>query len=191
LQQLLKSRSRPAGAPGPGRWIVDPARTRVNFSGRASRLLPTVRAWFAAAAGEVRIGDDPDDSDLEVVVDVASLTTGKGAWDQALKAADPLSAAAFPVATYRSRSVRWTGPGQAKVDGDLELSGGTQPVSLVVSYETDQSDLDALSGWFSRDEVLLKAAGSIVNESPASIPGLSYLVPRRFDLDIRAVAIPV
>jgi polyisoprenoid-binding protein YceI len=178
VQELLTTRTRPAGVPGPGRWLVDPARTRVNCSGRASRLLPTVRASFAATAGEVRIGDDPADSGLEVTIDVGSLSTGKGAWDQVLRAADPLLAAAFPVATYRSRSIRWTAPGQAEIDGDLELGGAAQQVSLAVSYRDD-------------DEVVLTAAGSIVSTSPVSIPGLSYLVPRRFDLDIEAVAVPV
>jgi polyisoprenoid-binding protein YceI len=177
MAQLLATRTRPAGVPGPGRWIVDPARTRVNCSGRASRLLPTVQAWFAATAGEIRIGDDPNDSGLDVSIDVAHLTTGNGAWDQALRAADPLSATRYPVATYRSRSIRWTAPGQAEIDGDLELSGGSQRVSLSVSYRDGE------------DEVELSATGSIMNQSPVSIPGLSYLVPRRFALDIQAVAI--
>jgi polyisoprenoid-binding protein YceI len=178
MAQLLATRTRPAGVPGPGRWIVDPARTRVNCSGRASRLLPTVQAWFAATAGEIRIGDDPDDSGLDVSVDVANLTTGKAAWDQALRAADPLCAGRYPVATYRSRSIRWTAPGQAEIDGDLELSGGTQQVSLSVSYRDDD------------DQVELSVTGSIVNHTPVNIPGLSYLVPRRFALSIQAVAIP-
>jgi polyisoprenoid-binding protein YceI len=178
MAQLLATRTRPAGVPGPGRWLVDTARTRVNCSGRASRLLPTVRAWFAATGGEVRIGDDPDDSGLEVTIDVGSLTTGTGAWDQALRAADPLSAAVFPLATYRSRSIRWTAPGKADIDGDLELAGGTQQVPLAVRYRDDE------------DVVKLSATGSIVSNVPVSIPGLSYLVPRRFALDIEAVAVP-
>jgi polyisoprenoid-binding protein YceI len=178
MAQLLATRTRPAGLPGPGRWLVDPARTRVSCSGRASRLLPTVKAWFAATAGEISIGDDPDDSALEVSIDVANLSTGKGAWDQALRAADPLSAAVYPVATYRSRSIRWTAPGRAEIDGDLELSGGTQRVSLSVAYRDDE------------DAVELSAIGSIENRAPGNIPGLSYLVPRRFALDIQAVAVP-
>jgi polyisoprenoid-binding protein YceI len=178
MAQLLATRTHPAGVPGPGRWIVDPARTRVNCSGRASRLLPTVQAWFAATAGEIRIGDDPDDSGLDVTIDVANLTTGKGAWDQALRATDPLSTAMYPVATYRSRAIRWTAPGQAEIEGDLELSGGTQQVSLSVSYR-DREDV-----------VELSATGSIVNQAPVNIPGLSHLVPRRFALDIQAVAVP-
>jgi polyisoprenoid-binding protein YceI len=178
MAQLLATRTRPAGVPGPGRWLVDPARTRVNCSGRASRLLPSVQAWFAATAGEIRVGDELDDSGLEVSIDVASLRTGKSSWDQALRAADPLSAVRYPVATYRSRSIRWTAPGQAEIDGDLELGGGTQQVSLSVSYRDGE------------DVVELTATGSIVNEAPVNIPGLSYLVPRRFALDIQAVAVP-
>jgi polyisoprenoid-binding protein YceI len=170
---------RPAGVPGPGRWLVDPARTRVNLSGRAARVLPTVRARFDATAGEIRIGDDPRDSGIEVSIDVATLTTGTSAWDQALRAADPLSAEQFPVATYRSRSIRWTGPGRAEVDGDLELGGSRQQVSLAVSYRDDA------------DQVELSASGSIVNRARVNIPGLSALVPRRFTLDIAAVAVPV
>jgi polyisoprenoid-binding protein YceI len=179
MAQLLATRARPAGVPGPGRWLVDPARSRVICSGRASLLLPTVRAWFAASAGEVRIADDPGDSGLDVVIDVASLTTGKGPWDQALRAADPLSASAFPTATYRSRSIRWTGPGHAEVVGDLDLGGRTQQVALTVEYR----DRD--------DDVELTASGSIAAETRINVPGFSALIPRQFALDIEAVAVPV
>ena len=120
MAQLLATRTSPAGVPGPGRWLLDPARTRVTCSGRASRLLPTVRAWFAATSGEVRIAEDPADSALEVTIDVASMTTGRTAWDHALRAADPLSATDHPVATYRSHSIRWTAAGRAEIDGTLE-----------------------------------------------------------------------
>jgi polyisoprenoid-binding protein YceI len=178
MAQLLATRTLPAGVPGPGRWLLDPARTRVICSGRASRLLPTVRAWFAATSGEVRIAEDPADSALEVTIDVASMTTGRTAWDHALRAADPLSATDHPVATYRSHSIRWTAVGRAEIDGTLELSGGTQQVPLAVTYH-DQGD----------QLVTLSATGSIVNHSPVSLPGLSSLVPHRFALDIDAVAL--
>ena len=177
MPQLLATRTSHAGVPAPGRWVLDSARTRVSISGRASRFLPTVRAGFAAASGEVCISDDPTDARLEVSVGVASLSTGKAAWDQALRAADPLSAASFPVATFRSRTIRWIEPGHAHIDGELELTGRRQPVSLSASYHDD-------------GEVTLTAAGSIVSEKSVSVPGFSYLVPREFTLDIEAVAVP-
>jgi len=179
MAQLLEMQTRPAGVPGPGRWVVDPARTRVTCSGRASRIAPTVRAWFRATTGAVDIAADDGKSSLEVIIDIASVTTGRAVWDLAIQTADPLSAAAYPTATYRSCSITWTEPGHAEIDGELELAGATQPVSLAVRYR-----------YQNQDAVELAATGSIVSRDRLNVPGLTYLVPRQFALDIETVAVP-
>jgi polyisoprenoid-binding protein YceI len=165
------------GIPAPGWWLLDPARTTVTCSGRASRLAPTVRARFGVVGGHVAVAEDPGDSQLEVVVDLRSLTTGRAAWDQVLHAADPLGAATSPLATYRSSAIEWRAPGHAAVAGSLGLGDRAQGVSLTVRYD------------YEGEGVRLAATGDMAQPA-APVPGLSYLMPRRFTLDIRAFAIP-
>jgi polyisoprenoid-binding protein YceI len=167
----------PTSVPAPGLWRLDPATATVTCSGRASRLAPSVWARLAVVAGHVAVAENPEQSSLEVVVDLHSLTTGKAAWDQILHAADPLGAAASPLATYRSSAIDWQEPGHATVDGFLGLATGARAVVLDVEYEYDDAG------------VRLAAAG-VMAQPARPMPGLSYLMPRRFTLDIRAFAVP-
>jgi polyisoprenoid-binding protein YceI len=165
----------PAHGPAPGLWLLDPVETVVTCSGRASRLAPTVRAQLAVVSGHVAI-DDAARSELEVIVDVHSLTTGRASWDQILHSADPLKAATSPLATYRSHTVTWQAPGHAAVAGFLGLAGATHPLPLDVEFE------------YGDGGVRLSATGTLAHPT-LSLPGLGYLVPRQFTVDIHAVAV--
>ena len=160
-----------------GRWLLDPARASVAFSGRASRLAPT----FAAVFPGVRGGIDLDDGSLDVALDVAGMTTGNRAWDDLLRALDPFDAQRHPVATYRGR-VDWDG-GSGRVSGVLSLRGVSRPVPL-------EAQLLAAG----RDEVRLRATGSVDRRHlgvRCELPGIARLVPDVLRLEIVVTALRV
>lgn len=72
----------------------------------------------------------PQNSTVEVTIDVNGLVTGIEAFDTHLKSADFLDTAQFPTATFKSTAVEVTGEKTAKVTGDLTLHGVTKPVTL-------------------------------------------------------------
>src|SRR5262245_17311753 len=76
-----------------GTWVVDSSRAVVAFSGKASFLTPTVSARFLGVTGSVTVpGNDGRGyagGEVDVEVDVRTLTTGNRAWDEAITALDP------------------------------------------------------------------------------------------------------
>lgn len=159
-----------------GRWVLDPARTVVSFSGRASALAPTFRASFASVTGVV---DTAGPARLSVDVDVTSITTGNRTWDDLLRRLDPFDAARCPVATYRGAAELSVGP-EVRVVGNLELRGVLQPVQL------------AARGPTRGDEVVVTATGSIDRRHfgvRCDLPGVGRFVPSVMRLEIEATAV--
>ena len=165
--------------PAPGTWHIDPTRAAVAFSGRVSRLAPTVKARFSSVRGAVRVDPDPAASDVEVAVEVGSISTGNRAYDELLAAVDPFDAAAFPVATYRSSEIRW-GRAGATVDGELTLRGISRPVSLTVTHAAHPG------------ATTFRATGTVDRTAfglRCDVPALRFVLPRQLRLDIDVVAV--
>jgi polyisoprenoid-binding protein YceI len=178
--QIPKQPSR-QGLPPAGDWTVDGSESSVAFSGRASRLAPTVKASFSDVQGDLHLSADLDGSWVNVGVDVRTVTTGNPIWDEMLRVADPFRANAFPTARYVSTAVRWTGAGFA-VEGVLDIAGTTAELALTatVSETAGQS-------------VTLRATGAFDPRKAGvrlDVPGGRLLVPRALALSILAVAAP-
>ena len=87
--------------PPAGDWLVETGRSKVSFSGRASRIAPTVRAQFDAVRGGLHLADDLNGSRVGVCVDVRTVTTGNPVWDELLRTADPFRAGQHPLGPFR------------------------------------------------------------------------------------------
>ncbi len=76
---------------------------------------------------------NPVNSKVEAVINIASLTTGLPKFDEHLRNDDFFRAGTFPQAKFVSTRVEVTGEKTAKVYGDLTLLGQTRPVVLDVT----------------------------------------------------------
>jgi polyisoprenoid-binding protein YceI len=66
--------------PAAGTWKVDPGHAEVGFIGRHF-MLTKVRGRFTGVDGAVRVAENPNDSAVSVVIDMASVNSGDGARD--------------------------------------------------------------------------------------------------------------
>jgi polyisoprenoid-binding protein YceI len=161
-----------------GTWLIDPPAASVAFSGRVSRLAPAFAARFGRVAGTVALPDGNADGDggrVDVDVDLASMTTGRAAWDDLLAAVDPFDARTHPTGRYRSARVRLRG-GRAVVDGALVLRGTAVPVRLTGS-----------STLLGRDRARLRARGEVDRRCfglRVDLPGYGLLVPARMRVEV-------
>jgi len=83
---------------------------------------------------------DPDDlagASISVVVNLASARTGDRQKDAALPGRDWFDAAKFPVATFRSKSLRATGEGTYRALGVLTLKDVSRPTTLDFALKID------------------------------------------------------
>lgn len=119
--------------PASGRWEIDPGHADVAFTGRHF-MVTKVRGRFTDVRGAVTVAEDLELSSVDVVIGMASVTSGNDTRDDHLRSAELFDVEKFPEATFRSTRVRWSGT-RGTVTGDLTIHGVTRSVDLAVEFE--------------------------------------------------------
>ena len=119
--------------PGVGTWEIDPGHADVAFTGR-HLMLTKVRGRFQDVRGSITVGENLNDSSVDVTIGMASVESGSSARDEHLRSSELFDVENFPEATFRSVSVDWQGGGGV-VHGDLTIHGTTRRVPLRVTFE--------------------------------------------------------
>ncbi|MEV7398762.1 YceI family protein [Aeromicrobium sp. NPDC092404] len=142
--------------PAPGTWTIDPGHAEVGFVGRHFGLTK-VRGRFTGVEGTVTVREPLDLSEVNVVIDMASVASGNPARDEHLRSEDFFDAERHPQATFRSTGVFTTGT-EARMTGDLTIKGVTRPVTLAAEYLGHATD-----PW-GAERAVFSAAGTINRE---------------------------
>ena len=124
--------------PAPGVYNVDPSHSTVAFSAR-HLMVSKVRGRFTEFTGTITIAEDPLDSSVEAVAQVASLTTNDEQRDGHLKSGDFLDVENYPTITFRSTSVRKEGSDYVLV-ADVTIKDVTKSVEFDLEYEGTEKD---------------------------------------------------
>jgi polyisoprenoid-binding protein YceI len=113
-------------------WQIDPYHLQVEFSAKHLGMM-TVRGHFteATASGTV-LPDNPSGSSVDVTIPVASVRTNNPARDNDIRSANFLDAEHYPTITFKSTSIRPTGPERYDLTGDLTVKDTTKPLTLKV-----------------------------------------------------------
>ncbi|MDD7909044.1 YceI family protein [Pseudovibrio exalbescens] len=94
----------------------------------------TTDGRFGSWEGKLLIDEEnPENSTVNITIDVNSLDTFWEARDKHLLSADFFNAEAHPQATFVSTNVERTGETELKVTGDLTINGQTQETVLNVN----------------------------------------------------------
>ena len=118
--------------PAVGTWDVDPGHAEVAFIGRHF-LLTKVRGRFRGVEGAVHVADDPNDTTVEVTIDMASVDSGDDARDAHLRSDEQFDVERWPTATFAGRAEAWQGRA-GRLAGDLTIKGTTRRVVLDAEY---------------------------------------------------------
>ena len=118
-------------------WELDPAHSSIAFAIR-HMMISKVRGHFTTFGGKA-VGDPatPDKAVIEATIDPKSIDTANQKRDDHLRSPDFLDVAKYPTMAFKSKKIQVTGPGKAKVTGDLTLHGVTKEVVLDVEGPTE------------------------------------------------------
>lgn len=118
----------------PARYQIDPDHFSVGFLvdhlGYA-KVLGLFRESTGAYAFDEKAGTL---SDVRIVIDARSVHTGHRRRDQHLASPDFLNAGEFREIVFKGATAKRTGERTFVVDGQLEMIGKTQPVTLNVTW---------------------------------------------------------
>ena len=120
--------------PGPPPvWAIQPG-GRLGFSVGSGDS--AYRGSFSDWSGTIKFDPEhPETADLRITVRLASASLGDATQDEMLQGSDFFATSAKPTATWRSTSVRQTGPGRYSASGTLSLKGASrsQPLTFTLS----------------------------------------------------------
>jgi len=129
-------------------WEFDRNHSRVGFSARHLGI-NTVHGQFEDADVALNIdGDDPVNWSVKANIKAASINTGLGRRDDALRSDQYLNVEAHPTITFESSRVERRGD-QYAVIGALTMLGVTKEVELEASFNGEAVDREQLKRGFS------------------------------------------
>lgn len=122
-----------AGAALPSQWQLDDSHTRVGFS--VNHLgFSTTMGHFNDVEGVVNYDvKAPSKTNMSFTIATDSIDTNWNARDEHLKKAEFFNVTKYPTMTFKSTSVKFINPQQAKVTGDFTMLGQTKPLTLDVT----------------------------------------------------------
>ena len=122
-----------ASAALPSQWQLDDSHTRVGFS--VNHLgFSTTMGHFNDVKGVVNYDvKAPSKTNMSFTIATDSIDTNWDARDEHLKKAEFFNVAKYPTMTFKSTSVKFMNPQQAKVTGDFTMLGQTKPLTLDVT----------------------------------------------------------
>lgn len=129
-------------------YQIDATHSSVGF--RIRHLVGKVPGAFNQFSGAIRFDrDQPENSSVEAVIDIASIDTANTRRDDHLRSDDFFSAATYPKMTFRSTAWKATGENSFAVTGDLTIKEVTKSVTLTVELlgVADGPRGAKLSGW--------------------------------------------
>src|SRR6478609_9378090 len=113
-------------------WVIDASHSNAGFTVK-HMMITNVRGEFTKLEGKVRWDPSkPEATQIEAVIDVASISTREEKRDGHLKSPDFLDADKFPKITFKSKSTKRKGSDELAVTGDLTIHGVTKEVVLDV-----------------------------------------------------------
>ena len=122
-----------ASAALPNQWQLDDSHARVGFS--VTHLgFSTTMGHFNDVKGVVNYDvKAPSKTNMSFTIATDSIDTNWDARDEHLKKAEFFNVAKYPTMTFKSTSVKFINPQQAKVTGDFTMLGQTKPLTLDVT----------------------------------------------------------
>jgi polyisoprenoid-binding protein YceI len=163
-------------------YQFDQARSTIGF--RVHQFLGTTNGKFTQFSGSIDLDSQhPEHSSVSARIQVSSIDTGIKKRDDHLRSPEFFNVAKYREITFKSRSVKQTGPQSGDIMGDLTLHGVTKPVTLRVKLVTPVSD-EARTRWEVTTEPLKRRDfGLMCGSATETVSGISQDVAIKIDIE--------
>jgi polyisoprenoid-binding protein YceI len=133
-------------------YLFDQSRSTIGFS--VNQFLGTTNGKFTKFQGKIDIDrEHPENSSVTARIDVRSIDTGIAKRDNHLRSPEFFAVEKYPEITFKSRSVKQTGPQAGDILGDLAMHGATKPITLHVKLLTSPNETNQ-TRWVVRTDPL-------------------------------------
>src|SRR6058998_4380051 len=165
-------------------YQFDPSGSTIGFS--VHQFLGTTHGKFTKFSGKIEVDrEHPENSSVTTQIDVRSIDTHIKKRDDHLRSPEFFNVGKFPQITFRSRSVKRTGPQSGDILGDFTMHGVTRPITLHVKLVTSINETNR-TRWAVTTEPISRRDFNLMFASGAeAVSGISQTVAINIEIEAK------
>jgi len=168
-------------------YKFDQAHSTIGFS--VHQFLGTTHGKFTKFDGKIDIDrEHSGNSSVAARIDVRSIDTGIQKRDNHLRSPEFFAVEKYPEITFKSRSVKQTGPQAGDILGDLTMHGVTKPITLHVKLLTSPTETNQTRWSVTTDPLKRSEFNLMFAQAAESVSGISQTVA--INIEIEATRAP-
>jgi polyisoprenoid-binding protein YceI len=161
-----------------------PSGSTIGFS--VHQFLGTTQGKFTKFNGKVDVNrEHPENSSVTAQIDVRSIDTQIKKRDDHLRSAEFFNVEKYPRITFKSRSVKRTGPQSGDVLGDLTIHGVTKPITLHVKLLTPLNDTSRTRWAVTVDPITRRDFNLMFAPATETVSGISQTVLINIEIEAK------
>src|SRR5262245_4737772 len=165
-------------------YKFDPSGSTIGFS--VHQFLGTTHGKFTNFSGTIEVDrEHPGNSSVIAHIDVRSIDTQIKKRDDHLRSAEFFNIERFPRITFKSRSVKRTGPQSGDILGDLTMHGVTKPITLHVKLLTPLTDTARTRWSVTTDPITRRDFNLMFTPAAESVSGISQTVAINIEVEAK------
>ncbi|PYI76003.1 MAG: polyisoprenoid-binding protein [Verrucomicrobia bacterium] len=165
-------------------YKFDSSGSAIGFT--VHQFLGTTHGKFTSFSGKIDVDrEHPENSSVTAQIDVRSIDTHIKKRDDHLRSPEFFNVGKFPQITFRSRSVKRTGPQSGDILGDLTMHGVTRPITLHVKLVTSINETNR-TRWAVTTEPISRRDFNLMFASGAeAVSGISQTVAINIEIEAK------
>lgn len=165
-------------------YRFDPSSSTIGFS--VHQFLGTTHGKFTKFNGKIEINrEHPENSSVTAQIDVRGIDTRIKKRDDHLRSAEFFNVEKFPQITFKSRSVKQTGPQSGNILGDLTMHGVTKPVRLHVKLLTPLNETSRTRWAVTVDPITRRDFNLMFAPATETVSGISQTVAINIEIEAK------
>src|SRR5438552_15186631 len=156
-------------------YKFDPSGSTIGFT--VHQFLGTTHGKFTSFSGKIDIDrEHPENSSVAAQIDVRSIDTHIKRRDDHLRSPEFFNVEKFPEITFKSRSVKRTGPQEGDIAGDLTMHGVTKPITLHVKLLGSPDETKQTRWAVTTDPLKRREFNLMFSQTAENMSGISQTV---------------
>src|SRR5438094_4919374 len=165
-------------------YQFDPSGSTIGFS--VHQFLGTTHGKFTKFSGKIEVDrEHPENSSVTTQIDVRSIDTRIKKRDDHLRSMEFFNVEKFPQITFKSRSVKRTGPQSGDILGDLTMHGVTRPITLHVKLLTPISETGRTRWSVTTEPITRRDFNLMFAPATETISGISQTVAINIEIEAK------
>jgi polyisoprenoid-binding protein YceI len=165
-------------------YKFDPSGSTIGFS--VHQFLGTTHGKFTNFSGKIEVDrEHPENSSVTAQIDVRSIDTRIKKRDDHLRSTEFFNVEKFPQMTFKSRSVKQTGPQSGDILGNLTMHGVTRPITLHVKLLTPINETGRTRWSVTTDPITRRDFNLMFAPAAESVSGISQTVAINIEIEAK------